>query len=46
MKPSYLKFVNRVTDDRINLFNRPLFKGFFNNLDDEFIIKKALEEPR
>ena len=40
------EFINRVTDDRVGLFNRPLFRGFFHRLDDEAIIKKALDQPR
>lgn len=46
LKPSYMKFVNRVTDNQVNLFNRPLFRGFFNRLDDEYLIRKALEPTR
>lgn len=46
MKPSYMRFINRVSDNKADLFNRPLFRGFFQRLDDEQIIKKALDELR
>lgn len=45
MKPSYMRFINRVTDDQLDLFNRPLFKGFFTRSDD-LLIKKTLNETR
>ena len=46
MKASYLAFINQVSSNKINLFNRPLFRGFFSRLDDEAFIAKGLEDLR